>query len=285
MGSTDVSEHCGWGSGGTASVLGSPTGQYQRGADEAQHMVTPSEDFYIGVYPVTCDQYKRWTGACPRDWSALTEEFHEMPVFGVSYDTLRGSTAQGIDWPQTGHEVAEGSVLRTLRDRTGVDFDLPTEAQCQFDLPPSAQWEYPCRAGTTAATYAGDNSSAANVGKVAWNYNNAVSSRKPINSRIYYPYAVGQKLPNDFGLYDILGNCFEWCLDWYGDYPTGCSFDAVGPKSGEMRVRRGGSYAHSYYQCTASGRFPVVPSDSGVAGSFSGESYGFRLVCPAAFSF
>jgi formylglycine-generating enzyme required for sulfatase activity len=94
-----------------------------------------------------------------------------------------------------------------------------------YTLPTEAQWEYACRAGTTG-DYAGD------AGAMAWFGSNSG----------YETHPVGTKLPNAWGLHDMHGNVWEWCLDWYGNYPGGSVMDPVGPVSGVERVFRGGSW-------------------------------------------
>ena len=94
-----------------------------------------------------------------------------------------------------------------------------------YTLPTEAQWEYACRAGTTG-NYAGE------LDALAWYKGNSGGSTKP----------VGQKQPNAWGLHDMHGNVWEWCLDWKGPYPGGSVTDPTGPQAGEGRIYRGGSF-------------------------------------------
>ena len=94
-----------------------------------------------------------------------------------------------------------------------------------FRLPTEAEWEYACRAGTTGDRYG-------NIDVIAWYYSNSGSTTHP----------VGQKQANAWGLFDTLGNVWEWCQDWYGDYSAGYQTDPTGPGSGSYRVDRGGSW-------------------------------------------
>ncbi|MCH7990242.1 MAG: formylglycine-generating enzyme family protein, partial [Planctomycetes bacterium] len=114
---------------------------------------------------------------------------------------------------------------RKLSEQEGVEYRLPTEAQ----------WEYACRAGTTTAYSFGDDAS--KLGQHAWYDKNAWGIGEK------YAHRVGQKLPNSWGLYDIHGNVYEWCHDWYGRFGSEAALsDPVGPARGEWRVLRGGSF-------------------------------------------
>jgi len=104
-----------------------------------------------------------------------------------------------------------------------------------FRLPTESEWEYACRAGTSTAFYWGEDSSYSEIGNYAWYSGNSGSTT----------HEVGQKRPNAWGLYDMSGNVWEWCHDWYGDYPSGPVIDPTGPSSGSVRVFRGGCW--NYY--------------------------------------
>jgi formylglycine-generating enzyme required for sulfatase activity len=100
----------------------------------------------------------------------------------------------------------------------------------QYRLPTEAQWEYACRAGSTQSYCFGDRE--AELGQYAWY---AANSQKS-------PHPVGRLKPNAWGLYDMHGNVYEWCQDWYEEYPTGPVTDPKGPSAGKYRVLRGGSW-------------------------------------------
>ncbi|MBO4545846.1 MAG: formylglycine-generating enzyme family protein, partial [Verrucomicrobia bacterium] len=134
----------------------------------------------------------------------------------------------------------------------------------EYTLPTEAQWEYACRAGTTTALNSGKNLSDAEkcpeMDEVGWySYN---SNRTT--------HLVGQKQPNAWGLYDMHGNVFEWCLDWYGDYPTTAVIDPTGPDTGSKRVLRGGAWRTYANLCRSAYRDSKSPDDHY---SF----YGFRV--------
>ncbi len=111
-----------------------------------------------------------------------------------------------------------------------------------YRLPSEAEWEYACRAGTTTAYSFGDNITAKDA-----NYN--------IGVKIVKPVAVGGYKPNAFGLYDMHGNVWEWCEDWYAAYPKESVIDPNGPAAGKRRVLRGGSFFSDASDVRSSARF------------------------------
>jgi formylglycine-generating enzyme required for sulfatase activity len=125
-----------------------------------------------------------------------------------------------------------------------------------FALPTEAQWEYACRAGSTTDP--------ANLDEVAWYDDNSGSKTHP----------VGEKKANAWGVYDMLGNVWEWCADWYGDYPKGDVTDPTGPTSGSVRVLRGGSWFYNAAYSRSAHRDSCDPAARG-------RSYGFRVVVGA----
>jgi formylglycine-generating enzyme required for sulfatase activity len=119
-----------------------------------------------------------------------------------------------------------------------------------YRLPTEAEWEYACRAGTTSAYNTGANIS--DNPDTGWYYEN--SGRKP--------HPPGQKSANTWGLYDMHGNVWEWCWDWYDDdYPSGAQTDPLGAVSGASRVRRGGSWSDTAPSLRSAYRFSFTPSE------------------------
>ena len=123
-----------------------------------------------------------------------------------------------------------------------------------FRLPTEAEWEFACKAGSTGEIYGPLN-------KIAWYGNSMFGS----------VHAVGQKEPNAFGLYDMLGNVSEWCQDFYGPYFAEDQADPHGPISGKLRIVRGGSYISSKKYCRASVRDAYPPE-------YKYRALGFRVV-------
>jgi len=109
-----------------------------------------------------------------------------------------------------------------------------------FRLPTEAEWECACRAGTTSQFYSADS----DFGGCAWYKRN--SGEKT--------HSVGQKKANAWGLHDMSGNVWEWCQDWYGEYPAGAVSDPEGPGSGVVRVGRGGSWFIDAWGCRSAAR-------------------------------
>ena len=211
--------------------------------------ITISKPFYCCVFEITQKQYALVTGANPSFFSGDTR-----PVESVSYNMIRGSDL-GAGWPSS-NAVDADSFLGKLRGRTkNNSFDLPTEAQ----------WEYACRAGTTST------------------FNNGGSKESDLKLLGCYgpdgTAKVGSYLPNAWGLYDMHGNVFEWCLDWWiGGYWLSVSgTDPVGPLSGSWRVARGGSHSCSSYTfCGSDYRHYSSPGSSYHT---AGGDAGFRIVC------
>ena len=135
-----------------------------------------------------------------------------------------------------------------------------TPAGWTYRLPTDAEWEFACRAGTTNTYYFGND--AASLGLYAWYSGNAESAT----------HAVGLKAPNRWGLQDMSGNVWEWCLDWYtNSLPGGNVTDPQGPLSGSGRVIRGGGFDGTAIYCTSTFRSDEPPSNRG-------SNYGFRVV-------
>jgi len=139
--------------------------------------------------------------------------------------------------------------MRKLNNKEGTE---------KYRLLTEAEWEYACRAGSTTRFCFGD--SDGQLGKYAWYSGNSSSKTHP----------VGQKKPNAWGLYDMHGNVWEWCQDWYGDYPSGHVTDPKGPSSGSYRVGRGGGWGGDAGYCRSARRGRYTPGGGG-------SNLGFRL--------
>lgn len=250
---------------GNTFVQGSPTTEADRVAGagrEAQRLVSFTNDFYMGVFPVTQDQHRRIYGSV----SGSQKTSNPMaPVAQVKYNDLRGATTSNpkIDWPNTGYKVLPASILGKWQSKTGIDFDLPT----------SAQWEYACRAGCGDTWYWGGNHTTAGddyaqIRDYAWCGDNCKA-----------PQRVGEKGANAFGLYDMIGNVWEGCLDWGNAITLPSAGTALveptGSTTGTTRLWRGGTYSQGAQSLRSAKINPRAPD-----GTSDGD--GYRLVCPPA---
>ena len=218
----------------------------------------------------------------PKSFTVNGVTFMMMPVQGGTF-TMGATPEQGSDvWgdEKPSHEVTlsdyyigQTEVTQSLwqavmggnpSEFTGID--LPVEKvswnDCQefifklneltgqtFRLPTEAEWEYATRGGNKSRgyKYSGSNT----IDDVAWYYDNSKNT-----------HPVGTKSPNELGLYDMSGNVWEWCQDWYGSYSSASQTNPTGPVSGSRRVVRGGGWNHSAGNCRVSHRSYYIPSSS-----------------------
>ncbi len=227
-------------------TMGSPDTEVGRFSSETQHQVTLTEDFYIGVFPITQKQFFLVYGSNPSNYQGDTR-----PVEKVNYGILRGES-KGAGWPSS-NEVDEDSFLGKLRAKTGRDFDLPTEAQ----------WEYACRAGTTTALNTGKNLTWPSQDSAMDEAGRYLSNQKDGRGGYSEHTKVGSYLPNAWGLYDMHGNVRECCLDWYQkDLGNSAVTDPKGPATGTERSDRGGSFFFYAQHCRSATRNKLSPLGS-----------------------
>jgi formylglycine-generating enzyme required for sulfatase activity len=243
-------------------TMGSPEEELGHVTDETQHQVTLTQGFYIGVFEVTQEQWYRVMGTWPSYFNNVSYRA-SRPVERVSYNDIRGFLI-GAGWPGSS-AVGPASFMGRLRRKTG----LPT-----LDLPTESQWEYACRAGTTAALNSGKDlmstESDPNMDEVGRYWSNGGSGYTQAGTTAVATARVGSYLASGWGLHDMHGNVIEWCLDWYGEYP-GTVVDPDGAASGSYRVLRGGSWGSGVAQiCRSASRFRFTPS-------FRSYDYGFRV--------
>jgi formylglycine-generating enzyme required for sulfatase activity len=231
-------------------TMGSPASEAERDVDETQHTVTLTQGFYMGKYLVTQADYLAVMGNNPSYFTRQDDRGNPIlvdlnrPVEQVSWDDATAYCAQ-----LTAREQAAG------RLPAGWVYRLPTESE----------WEYACRAGTTTAFYCGSalRSGMANFYGY-WEYSASVGETyNPNGIYLACTTAVGSYQPNAWGLYDMDGDVWEWCMDWYGKYPDGSVIDPTGPTSGSLRVTRGGRWsAYAGYCRSAFRTYSFDPSDS-----------------------
>ena len=214
-------------------------GTFQMGATSEQG--SDANDNEKPVHSVTLSGY--WIGE-----TEVTQELWQA-VMGSNPSYFSGTNlpVEKVSWNDIVNDF-----LPKLNNLTGKQFRLPTEAE----------WEYAARGGKASQgyKYAGSNT----IGDVAWYTDNSSSKT----------HAVKTKLPNELGLYDMSGNVYEWCSDWYGNYSSGSQTNPQGPSSGSYRVLRGGSWDSS--ACRVSFRVSFLPVDPGIGI----DGFGFRLCCP-----
>lgn len=220
-------------------------------AMQGRFEVTLTKPYYIGIFEVTQKQYELVMGAAPSEFKG-----DKRPVEHISFGQIRGFSA-GSKWPAS-PIVDPTSFMGRLRARTGLVFDLPTEAQ----------WEYACRAGTTSAFNNGGDSE--DDMKLLGRYGDTQADGRGGYSQ--HHTVVGAYLPNAWGLYDMHGNVWEWCLDWAGDLSGGVT-DPKGPAAGAFRVLRGGCWGETAQGCNSMHRWRLMPNHRL-------RHYGFRLALP-----
>ena len=213
-----------------------------------EYEVTLTKPYYMGVFEVTQKQYELVTGSNPSKYMG-----DMRPVEKVSWNAIRGDSST-CNWPSSAN-VDSSTFMGKLQARTGLKLDLPTDAQ----------WEYACRAGTTSAYNNGSNSK--DDLNLLGRYRQDQSDAKGGYSDTHT--AVGSYRPNAWGLYDMHGNVWEWCLDWTGPLSSGVS-DPVGASSGTRRVIRGGSFFSGANECASPCRNIATPP-------IGSDGRGFRL--------
>jgi formylglycine-generating enzyme required for sulfatase activity len=219
--------------------FGSPSNEVDRYDDEGpQTTVTISQSFWIGTYPVTQQEY---LSVMTNNPSYFTGDL-SRPVEQVSW-------------------LDASNYCRLLTQRDRASGQIP--ARYQYRLPTEAEWEYACRAGTTTRFYYGEDLGYAALTANAWYRSNSG----------YQTHPVGQKPPNPWGLFDMSGNVWEWCQDWYApSHPGGSVSDPQGPVAGTIRVLRGGSWYDQGWLCRSACRI----GDDPIANYY--DNYGFRVV-------
>jgi len=206
-------------------LMGSPASETVSPSEEQQHRVQITRAYYLGTTEVTQGQWEGVMGTTSWKGKTYVKEGSDYAASYVSWD-------DAVEF------------CRRLSAKDGRTYRLPTEAE----------WEYACRAKSTSVYSFGD--SHGSLKDYAWFNENAYD----VDAK--YAHRVGQKLPNAFGLFDMHGNVYEWCSDWYGEdyYATSPGSDPTGPRSGSYRVFRGGSWVVIPRYCRSALRGWNAPS-------------------------
>ena len=259
--------------GGVTWTMGSTLFESGRSAvNEETHLVMLPSDYYIAVYETTITQFQQVkpSGATPQYRTNPT-----LPMEKVSYNEIRNSNVTtgnaNYQYPNPPSPI---SFLGLLNAKSGLDFDLPTEAQ----------WEFAARSGHGSG-YWNDGSEMDN---------DLVNLRRLACFNTSAPDPVGSHEPSSWGLYDMHGNVWEWCLDWYQDnIATATAYDGqpyggrvnIHPQyfdqylsgagvSGGVRTYRGGAFKKTSSYCR-----PACRDNGAPTGEY--DSIGFRVVCTA----
>lgn len=252
----------------TAALVAGLASFTMRGEQDDTLTVTlPGTDFSINLVLVragsftmgaTPEQGDKTNYARPVHQVTLTQDYY-MATTEVTqglYRAVMGDNpsrhALGDDYPVDGVTYLDAlRFCEKLGEITGRRFSLPTEAQ----------WEYAARGGHKAPKQQTPYVGSANIGSVGWYDHNSART----------PHPVAQKQPNALGLYDMSGNVWEWCLDWYDDYTSAPQTDPAGAASGAMRVSRGGSWCNGSRFARLSNRDSSFPTSGN-------DCLGFRVV-------
>ena len=223
-------------------VMGSPRTELGRDEDELQHPVTISMSLYLQTKEVTQSQWEKIMGRNPSQLKGCGANCPvELVTWGDAIEFCnRLSELEGL---RAAYRIVEND---TIWEREAEGYRLPTEAE----------WEYACRARTTTPFYTGEITRTSiekidpSLDRAGWYFANAIGTSP-----------VGLKEPNGWGLYDMHGNVWEWCWDWYGtSYPTSQVKDPAGPLAGSRRVVRGGSWYGDAKSCRSAERIGYAPT-------------------------
>ncbi|GHU23999.1 hypothetical protein FACS1894172_15720 [Spirochaetia bacterium] len=233
-------------------MMGSPVSEPDRYDDEVQHRVTIT-GLSMSKYEVTQEEWSNVMGTNPSNFKG-----YNLPVEDVSwYDAIEYCNARSRKEGLTPAYSRSGDSVTWNRSANG--YRLPTEAE----------WEYACRAGTTTPFSTGTNITT-NQANYNGNYPYNGNAKGTYRERTW---AVGSGTANSWGLYDMHGNVWEWCWDWYGDYTTSSQADPTGAASGTGRVLRGGGWGGGAQLLCSAYRGGGTPT-------YRFNNLGFRVVLP-----
>ena len=237
------------GNGVTMKLTLIPPGTFQMGSPEGeaghyeyegpQHRVKITDPFYMGVYPVTKAQF-----------AAFVKDAGYQTDAEQAHDTVTWLKPVGLAWSADYTQTDDDPVVEvSWNDAVKFCDWLAAKGKGRCELPTEAQWEYACRAGTQTAYFFGGD--AGKLGEYAWYSDNSERHTHP----------VGGKKPNPWGLYDMSGDVWQWCQDYYGPYSANEDINPIRKYkvSEDARVCRGGSWFYYAEFCRAACRYRCAP--------------------------
>jgi formylglycine-generating enzyme required for sulfatase activity len=259
-------------------LMGSPDSDNDVDANEKpQHEVEITKAFYLSVHTVTVGQFRSFVSDTGYQTEAETDA---QGGFGYNEQTHAFAFNHQYSWKDPGwYQTNEHPVVNiTWNDAVKFCQWLSRREGQKYRLPTEAEWEYCCRAGTNTRYYCGDEGfrlrDVANVADASYKKKDLKAmSVASWDDGFPFTAPVGRFKPNAFGLYDMHGNVWQWCADWYGEnyYKTRPRKDPQGPRAGSVRIQRGSGFQTSDRACRAAVRYSGWPT-------FRGFSLGFRVV-------
>ena len=222
--------------------MGSPDSVPERRNDETQHLVRLG-DFYLSETTITNEQYCRFLNAMH------ISSVGKGNVQGYGNQTLLVEHEWGVQYADNKWRPASGKANHPVIKVSWYG----ARAYCDWSglrLPTEAEWEYAARGGAKSKGYQYSGSN--NVNEVAWYDENSEWISHPVGTT---------KTPNELGIYDMSGNVWEWCNDWYADYESNFEINPQGPSTGIERISRGGSWLHEALSCRVVFRGHNNPDD------------------------
>ena len=218
--------------------------------EHPQHDVRIAKPFFLGVYPVTRGQFRQFVTATA--YKMHTEKGEKRWAWGWDPDKKEFSFNEKYSWQNSGFKQTDEHPVVNVTWNDAVAFCkwLTKKEGRTYRLPTEAEWEYACRAGTTTRYLSGDDPKT--LSKIGERVDATALAKIPDwkymirhSDNYVFTSPVGKSKPNAFGLYDMQGNAFQWCSDWYGEnyYAASPFDDPTGPDSGKDRVIRGGTWS------------------------------------------